>query len=1563
MSSVNGLSNTKPDRVPLRDVQNELLNMQDTPTLMVKHASTHVKDSNMKHEVALGENPSSLTITTDVNNSGQTVDATDEHQDLILKSFACLEGEVVVEDEPVLSDISVLIGHLGLEDNVPLQRDPNETNIIEDTKDNETSEEHVDHPYSCRSRSTGYGASSILHQDVEVENVTFKSFMCFGGEVLVSDSSAISNESIIIKDLASGNNSQYKATPVSKVDTEVVSLNPQPLGHSYCNWKSHESFIEDGCNISTINDASQSTVEHNVGTQCEHPDLSEGCCGVSNEQEEITLKSLSCSGVEIEIADLSKVSEMSLLQDNLAEEQSLNCVNDVTENYGQSFASLTPGSKHIDHMYCHAKEMSQVLNVSSTENELFSKSQCLSERSGNTVDATSPFGHITEEKFVSVRCLEMKKSKTHEQSSQHLSASNCENKTESSDVSKLNNSDDKPKKPKDDESSVMTAKHLEELDPQFMTEIKEPVSHSEETLCPQVAVLENVDRETNIPKDKTLSLKDEEIHPEIEVMRLCDASSQAISDHQDLPSAIALTRSCTPKTPTLSRSVLHDPSAENPMSHLWPELPESPMPPPLLNSTSLVNAFSYTPVPSDPPKKKDVKPSADHQNELNAPPVFGNGPLQEQLRQMAELLIVASGKMVVPAPAPVNHHNVSVGTSPVSTRSVCVWSTPVQRMERSVNTSTTEICKQANVSDASTSTDSLLWNLSPGNLEHLSRTELEQRLTSTLIMVEVLTQQLTSSRAHNPSKDASPSDLREKLIQTDHTELRQNGTYRDLYGTALERIQCLEYDQEILHSLYNSIQAMRVGLNSFKSSTEDAILKMKQIGASVTADQETLSRQASQMKSLYGRYKGTLQRMEEKMKDMKQRMDAALEEKEAAFSVTQQLRDHHISQVAELEDTIGSHQELMSALKLAYPSLVVLSKSYTESFSAASVHSRRMQEDNKKLFKELRKAQELVQRINPVLRHLHQRTTTAMEQSKQHLEIRDRAVEERNMMENELEHMRSSLQDASQQISDLNMQQTIMTSEMLVLREQLNQAEDERFLLQRRSTELSATVTSTLASYAFLEQTLASETSKLQQSVCDAQQATERANCLEEALETSRKQLEEFEEALLQRDILIKELQTEAEIHRRQLGQMDQLQTELSSAKEMSEFLQAENELAREQMEESERLLRCHLQGLRERNLECEDLKLALEQLRLEKESRQEELDTTRDKARRMLLEQGEQMAQACNDVMLLNHRVCNLTNILKESLTSKESKSSENTLQTHRHPSSSFVDSIMVAIMKTQEPETETSQDSEEREEPQDCIGSETSAFTRILQTTQTEVKEVRRSHMLELLSDLGESISDLLLNLDQLRVQKDMEQQTLKQTICGLQEAMQEASQTHTLEVSQLRQTVDRLQAQVDKDALVLQQKAQDERNLRKLCSEMEENMEAAHKYKAENNELRREVADLRRLVQQTQVEVQALREELDQSGIQSAASAKTLDERIRLLREVEKLKANLMETEENRAKVLERAKRHQRVHAMNQSKMERELHLLDDMIETVRQTLSSIPDLVKSCPELQKLAEFLG
>lgn len=49
---------------------------------------------------------------------------------------------------------------------------------------------------------------------------------------------------------------------------------------------------------------------------------------------------------------------------------------------------------------------------------------------------------------------------------------------------------------------------------------------------------------------------------------------------------------------------------------------------------------------------------------------------------------------------------------------------------------------------------------------------------------------------------------------------------------------------------------------------------------------------------------------------------------------------------------------------------------------------------------------------------------------------------------------------------------------MCVLREKLTEKEEEMGQLERKVTELSATVSSTLASYTFLEQALAAETTK-----------------------------------------------------------------------------------------------------------------------------------------------------------------------------------------------------------------------------------------------------------------------------------------------------------------------------------------------------------------------------------------------------------------------------------------------------------------------------------------------------
>ncbi|XP_066535214.1 sperm-associated antigen 5 isoform X2 [Hoplias malabaricus] len=1087
----------------------------------------------------------------------------------------------------------------------------------------------------------------------------------------------------------------------------------------------------------------------------------------------------------------------------------------------------------------------------------------------------------------------------------------------------------------------------------------------------------------NLPAQRQSELTDSVVQDSAlglssEVLRAESVSEFPAEVLPQLWSALTLNEPSTPRNRALSRSPLQDHAEGNLLSRLWPELPESPIPPPQFNSTTLTHSPTPAPVRRDRGTEgRGVVRRTERDAEKEKAPVpvwdfstVGKGPLQQQLRQMAELLILASGKIAAP-PTPA-----AAPMTPVQRRSAAVWTSPVLQTDHSVNTSAlVEVVKEVEASDACTSTDSLLWSVSPDSLQSLSRSELEQKLLSTLIMVEILSQQLSSCQSRPARTGTAPSELRNRVVQTEHSEFSQTEPYRDLYFSALQRIQTLEQDPETLQTLTLAVQHFRSSMISVKSETEGALLGLRQIEGIVKEDQETLYKQVGEMKALYSRCVNALRRMEEKCRSclqerdgMRRRMEETLQEKETVLRVLEQLRVHHSTQVSDLQRSLGSQQELTAALTQTYPQLVEMNRWYVEAISGASALLRENLDDHHRLSAELHKAQQLLQKTKPVLQKLQQRTLLAVEQSCQHHAERDRAVQEKAELEGELEQVHCSLQDAEQQITDLNTQITIMNSEMCVLREQLGEVEEERSELQKKSTELSATVSSTLASYVFLEQALASETSKLQRSLQETQEATGRAESLRAELDESQRKVEEMEQVLSQRDALLNELQTETENQRQQLRRLSQIQTELSSTREMSEFLQAENEATQEQLVESETLLRSHLQSLRERNLECEDLRLVIQQLRTERHSLQEELDCTRDKARVLLLEQGEQMAQATLDISLLQHTVRCLTNSTHTTAAAAKSPQRSETQEPDaqpqaRQPCGSFVSSVMLAL--TEEPETAPPADTEVcPDDSVEGIGSKSSAFTRLSLAPQHADEEVHSSTTLtELLASLGDSVTELQAAVENLKRHKDSEIENLQKNIVGLQEALEAESDRYRAQEAELEQQVSRLRARVEKDALVLQQKAQDEKAQRKLCSELEESMETAQKHRAEISELRREGVDLRRSLQQSQMEVQALRAALNQSGDQSAVGSKELEERIRLLREVEKLKAKVMEVEESRTKLLERAKRHQMVHALNQSKCERELHLLDDMIEKVRKTLSSVPEVVKDCPELQRLVQFLG
>ncbi|CAL8353346.1 unnamed protein product [Boreogadus saida] len=114
---------------------------------------------------------------------------------------------------------------------------------------------------------------------------------------------------------------------------------------------------------------------------------------------------------------------------------------------------------------------------------------------------------------------------------------------------------------------------------------------------------------------------------------------------------------------------------------------------------------------------------------------------------------------------------------------------------------------------------------------------------------------------------------------------------------------------------------------------------------------------------------------------------------------------------------------------------------------------------------------------------------------------------------------------------------------------------------------------------------------------------------------------------------------------------------------------------------------------------------------------------------------------------------------------------------------------------------------------------------------------------------------------------------------------------------------------------------------------------------------------------MLQQSQVESWALRDELRKGGSGSDGTPHFMEQKIQLLQEVERLKGGLVQSEQARTNLLEKAKRYKIVYLKNEQKMEEELGMLDNMVETARKTLKSIPDVVQNYEELRTLQDLIS
>ncbi|XP_070684359.1 sperm-associated antigen 5 [Pempheris klunzingeri] len=1475
-------------------------------------------------------------------------------KDVTWKSFVYDGGEMEVSDVTRLQDETIPLpkAHLGepLEDNSMISTDPSYCG-------QQLQEEHADHPYCgaengvCVITTLSECTSDSEKPDNGPSDLTFKSFNCTGGEIEISDGTKLTDETAPLPaDLTATCSESYNhgVDPSMLAGDQNVQNAEDHVDHPYYNMENHPS-SPNGNLPFTWEPLSFSLHAVNEVKQIELPDSQTG------RQEDITFGSFISASSEGEELDGSP----------LPDDQAVIC-----QAMDNNSVPTSPTQDHIQDNNEQSNSQMEKEVVADTDSSAISTSSV----TGTSLQASDksvncPMRDASEKDSIHPEDSALPSPLNISESSNrsHLAASTetpatVEQTLERVSQVRLSSGHHKSNEAKDSalgssgNGPVLcnsTEKPLAENLPEVFKVLSE---------CPSVAK----------------ALQFEILSP---IVRR--ASLFALKAHTSRPvDQFLADRSALEDEKSLVAPVNVDPAG------LWAEHLESPMPRPLFNSTALGSKPRTDPV-TEPLEDAGGNPCT-VEKLVGDVPLIPDGPLQQQLRQMAEFLFLASGKMgpaAISAPVlPPTAITVPLATATAESHSVCVGTTPMKCIDHSVNTSGQfERKRDFSVVDSCTLTEPLLWNLPPGSLECLPRQQLEQRLRSSMIMVEALVQQLTAARTHGcVSAGPAPSELREKLVQTDHTELNQTTMHRDLYLEALSRIGELELDGSSLQNLIQYMQNMRITLTSVSCDTDAALSNMKQMGDVVREDHQSLVSHYDQMTSLLEKTKETQAVMMQKVKDafhqkddMRTQMEEAFTAKEAAFSAMEQLRTHCATEMSELQRIVGSQQELLDSLKQTYPEQVALNQAYTEILNSASDVLSTTIEEQSSLTKELCTVRGFLQKTAPMLLKLNEKAAAALRERDEHISERDQAVEEREQIEEEWSQANLNLQAAREQIADLNLQVTILTSEMGVLRQKLTERDEERGQLERKVTELSATVSSSLASYTFLEQALAAETTKLQQSWKDSQLAKERENELETSLSQSEQSVSELRQALAQSDEQLSQLEAFSQSQTTQIQQLQDVCTQLSGVREMNEFLQVENELAREQMAESERMLRANLQSLRERNIQCEDLKGELSQLELNNRSLQEELETTRSKASTTQLELGEKRAQAVTEITLLHHTLRGLTNELHAALNDqrpepqkdKESQPVHN--MERRHPSSSFVDSIMVAL--TAEKEGEGPPGSAPSDTPEcETLFSETSAFTRVAAVTpkknlnaveEFEPEEDEQSSMTELFADLGSTVTELISTLKVVRQRKDDQLEELHNTVRGLQGEQQAANSRHEAEVFELKHQLHRLSSLAEKSSQALQQNALDERTVAKLSAEIQETQEILNKHRTDNNELRKEVAELRRSLQQSKVESQFLRGELRKAGGQSANSAHFMDEKIQLLREVERLKLSLQEVELARVKLLDRARRHQIIHQTNQQKSENELQILNKMINKVRETLLSLPEVVKNCEQLQLLVEYIG
>ncbi|XP_072909102.1 sperm-associated antigen 5 [Hemitrygon akajei] len=670
----------------------------------------------------------------------------------------------------------------------------------------------------------------------------------------------------------------------------------------------------------------------------------------------------------------------------------------------------------------------------------------------------------------------------------------------------------------------------------------------------------------------------------------------------------------------------------------------------------------------------------------------------------------------------------------------------------------------------------------------------------------------------------------------------------------------------------------------------------------------------------------------------------------------QQLYLEQAARLRELELGLQQCRQLHSTISTFQHQQNSLQKEVEDSLSAADSACEEMQRERERMMEQLQDARQLARESTRTLRAMAQATSKAREEAAAMKSQAAEAEWRRVNMHQELENSMGRLREAVGTVKQLTAEKQQLNSGLAALTKELVEVEQDRDRLMKENSCYFVELATAEAALKLSEATLAERQERLQAS----EERNKEIDSLQETVQSLRREKECAEGALTEARDRILSLTQSLQSRNEELQDLSDVRAQAALISDNCEFLEQELKICREQLAETEGQLSEQMRILHSRNLQCEEL-------RAQRDHLQSELNTVKMDAREMLMEMGEQMSQTTVNILDMEGQMEAASRTAETYLKIWQQDLFRMVGEDRAEPRAPALQSDQQAAAA--EEEARSCPGPEHQGAPRSDLRSEQSAFAPIepasTDTTGGEdtllVRVTRARAALGRLLDvqsqaesaLQQQVKALRLEIVDGREQQNMRSSQKQLELHSLQDRVAELE-------AENRQLARDLQAHVKTKCDMEETLSNQKQTIVKFHEMLDSNLEEHTQYLA----MEQEVVELRRQLQQLETETSTLRQEFAKLQTPGDAPGKGwLQEKVELQHQVRKLRGAYVQKDSDMQQLREKMIRHRTILEENNQKAEAEVAKLDQMIEHVRNTLHSVPEVVSSSAELKGLLLYLG